>query len=86
MSVLIPVHDEQDGLLVFHQRLRHAVQSLGLEVELLYVDDGSGDGSASILRQLGREDPRVGVLTLSRNFGKEIAMAAGLDHVRAMPW
>ncbi|MCD0278699.1 glycosyltransferase family 2 protein [Xanthomonas melonis] len=82
LSVLIPVHDEQDGLLVFHQRLRHAVQSLGLEVELLYVDDGSGDGSASILRQLGREDPRVGVLTLSRNFGKEIAMAAGLDHVR----
>ncbi|NIK07738.1 glycosyltransferase involved in cell wall biosynthesis [Xanthomonas arboricola] len=82
LSILIPVHNEQDVLLEFHRRLRLALAPLDTAVEALYVDDGSSDGSAEILTRMRLDDSCVGVLTLSRNFGKEIAMAAGLDHVR----
>ncbi|CAD7716584.1 putative glycosyltransferase [Xanthomonas hydrangeae] len=81
LSILIPVHNEQDVLIEFHRRLRRALVPLDIAVEALYVDDGSSDGSAEILKRMRLDDPCVGVLTLSRNFGKEIAMAAGLDHV-----
>lgn len=82
LSVLVPVHNEQEVLPEFHQRLIDALSRIDIHLEVLYVNDGSTDASMSVLRHLLGVDHRVGVLDLSRNFGKEIAMAAGLDHVR----
>jgi glycosyltransferase involved in cell wall biosynthesis len=64
----------------FHARLQHALAGLPLSAEVVYVDDGSRDGSPALLRRLRISDPRVAVVTLSRNFGKEAALTAGLDH------
>lgn len=82
LSVLVPVYNEQDVLPEFHARLVAALSRIDIGLEVLYVDDGSSDDSAAILWHLCDIDQRVSVLRLSRNFGKEIAMAAGLDHVR----
>ena len=82
LSVLVPVYNEREVLPEFHRRLADVLAMLDLDAEMLYVDDGSSDGTLDVLQQLRHSDARVGVLRLSRNFGKEIAMAAGLDHVR----
>jgi len=82
LSILVPVYNEQEALPEFHKRLISALSNVDMGLEVLYVNDGSTDSSLEVLRQLGESDDRVCVLTLSRNFGKEIAMAAGLDHMR----
>ncbi len=80
-SVVVPAFNEAPGLARFHARLRAVMQSLG-PWEVVYVDDGSTDGTAAVLTALRRDDPQVAVVRLSRNFGKEIATTAGLDHAR----
>ncbi len=80
LSVVVPVCDEQGTLQEFHRRVTSVLDETAHTWEILYVDDGSGDASASILRALQLADPRVAVLTFSRNFGKEAALTAGLDH------
>ncbi len=82
LSVIVPVYNEEAVLPAFHARLRAAVQDTEGGFEVIYVDDGSSDGTSLILEQLRRHDPRFGILRLSRNFGKERAMSAGLRHVR----
>lgn len=82
LSVLVPVYNEKEVLLEFHRRLIAALSDVDIGLDVLYVDDGSRDGSDQVLRRLHESDHRVSVLQLSRNFGKEVAMAAGLDHVR----
>jgi glycosyltransferase involved in cell wall biosynthesis len=64
----------------FHQRLSAVLDALALPFEVLYVNDGSADGTLTVLRALCPGDARVRVLDLSRNFGKEAALTAGLDH------
>ncbi len=81
LSVLVPVYNEVAGLHAFWQRLRVVLDGLSVDAEVLFVDDGSNDGSDAALQTLAAEDARIGVLTLSRNFGKEVAMSAGFDHV-----
>ncbi len=78
-SVVIPAFNEAAGLPMFHARLSAAMQPLGLW-EAIYVDDGSSDGTRAAIDALRQEDPRVAIVALSRNFGKEIATTAGLDH------
>jgi len=80
LTVVVPVHDETAVLLEFHARLQRVLDGLPLSSEVVYVDDGSRDGSATLLRRFRVGDPRVAVVTLSRNFGKEAALTAGLDH------
>ena len=82
LSVVIPVYNEEAGLIALHQRLSHVLEQLGCTAEVVYVDDGSKDNSATLLRQLAASDPRVLVLGLSRNFGKEIAVSAGIDYAQ----
>ena len=83
LSVVVPVYNEEPVLEAFHARLSAALDSRALPgAEIIYVNDGSTDGSLRALERIGKGDPRVGVLDLSRNFGKEIAMSAGLDHAR----
>lgn len=80
LTVVVPVFNEIECLGEFHRRLMQVVASLECACHVLYVDDGSTDGSAAALRRLQEEDLRVGILSLSRNFGKELALTAGLDH------
>ena len=83
LSVVVPVLDEADGLPELHRRLASSVGSLEGGVEVVYVDDGSTDGSREAIERLAVESPlSVTLVRLSRNFGMEIAMSAGLDHAR----
>lgn len=82
LSVIVPVLNETDVLPEFHRRLSSALNGLPLHWEVLYVNDGSTDGSLDLLRDFRETDRRVAILDLSRNFGKEAAMTAGLDHAR----
>jgi glycosyltransferase involved in cell wall biosynthesis len=79
LSIVVPVHDEATVLPEFARRLSAVLDGLDLPCEILYVNDGSRDASLEQLCALRDNDPRVGVIDLSRNFGKEIAMSAGLD-------
>ena len=79
ISVIVPAYNEQEVLHEFHQRLSSVLATLPLQYEILYVNDGSSDSTAAIIQQLHNDDPHVTLLDLSRNFGKEIAMSAGLQ-------
>jgi len=80
-SVVVPVFNEAGGLRAFHRRLAAAMDPLG-PWEAIYVNDGSADDSLARLEALRRTHPNLAVLGLSRNFGKEVAVTAGLDHAR----
>lgn len=80
LSVVVPVYNEAEGLQEFHRRVSIVLESLPYRSEVLYVNDGSTDESLKILRNLKLLDSRVAIVDLSRNFGKEIAMTAGIDH------
>jgi glycosyltransferase involved in cell wall biosynthesis len=82
LSIIVPAFNEQEALPAFHARLSAVLESLEMESEIIYVNDGSRDGTLGILRNLRENDSRVAILDLSRNFGKEIAMTAGLEHAR----
>lgn len=82
LSVVAPVFNEQEVLPEFHRRLSVVLDGLSGAAEVVYVNDGSRDGTLEVLNRLHAEDPRVAIVNLSRNFGKEIALTAGLDHSR----
>lgn len=79
LSIIIPIKDEKDNLRPLHQRLRAALGPLGLNHEMVFVDDGSTDGSFPLLKDLAEGDPRVKVVQLRRNFGQTAALQAGID-------
>jgi dolichol-phosphate mannosyltransferase len=80
LSVVTPMHDEQDNVRPLYDRLTAALD--GLDWELVVTDDGSGDATAERLAELAAADGRVKVITLSRNFGHQPAITAGLEHAR----
>jgi glycosyltransferase involved in cell wall biosynthesis len=82
LSVVVPLFNEQSVVSAFHARLARVLDALPLHTEVLYVNDGSDDASLPTLRAIQRDDARVAILDLSRNFGKEIALTAGLDHAQ----
>jgi glycosyltransferase involved in cell wall biosynthesis len=79
VSVFLPVFNEEPNLRPLHAKLDEALKSLGYSAEIVYVDDGSTDGSLTILREIAELDPRVRVVALRRNYGQTAAMAAGID-------
>lgn len=79
VSVFLPVYNEEPNLLPLHAKLDEALKALGRSAEIIYVDDGSSDGSLNVLRQIARMDDRVRVVALKRNYGQTAAMAAGID-------
>ena len=81
LSIVVPCFNEEAVLQETHFRMsRMAARLTDLDYEIVYVDDGSHDGTASILEQLQLSDPHVRVLRLSRNFGHQVAVTAGLEH------
>jgi glycosyltransferase involved in cell wall biosynthesis len=82
ISVFLPVYNEEPNLRPLHAKMDEALAKLGRTAEVIYVDDGSSDGSLAILRELAETDPRVRVVALRRNYGQTAAMAAGIDAAR----
>lgn len=83
ISVVIPIYNEADNIELLHRRLTHTLAELGRPYEVWYVDDGSADRSLELLRGLTRDDPCVGVIELTRNFGQHAAVLAGFAASRA---
>lgn len=84
LTVVVAARDEAEALPLLHRRVADVLDGLageGVEGRMLYVDDGSGDGTWDVMRGLANGDRRVALLRLSRNFGKEAALTAGLDRV-----
>lgn len=79
-SIVIPVLDEEGTIPELHRRLVAVFDELDGPAEVVFVDDGSTDGTVDLIESLSRDDPRVRLVRLSRNFGHQIAITAGLDH------
>ncbi len=82
LSIVVPCYNEQSGIAEFHKRTKAACKIDGIELEIVYVNDGSSDETLNRLRELMNDNVSVTVVDLSRNYGKEIALSAGLDHAR----
>ena len=82
VSVFLPVFNEEPNLRPLHEKLNAALAQLGRTAEIIYVDDGSSDGSLEMLREIAANDPRVRVIALRRNYGQTPAMAAGIHAAR----
>lgn len=78
-SLVIPIYNEEETLPALHRRLRDLLGRLDGDAEVLLVDDGSTDGSYAAMAAIHREDPRFKIVHLSRNFGHQVAITAGMD-------
>jgi glycosyltransferase involved in cell wall biosynthesis len=79
LSILIPIFNEEENLLPLYERLTKTLQKAGRAYEILFVDDGSSDGSLDILIDISKKNPNVKVISFSRNFGQTAALSAGID-------
>lgn len=84
ISIVAPAYNEEDSLETFYDRMCGIFHSAGIDGEIVLVNDGSADATLEKMIALHRRDSRVVVVDLSRNFGKEIALTAGLDHARGL--
>ncbi len=82
VSVVIPLYNEEENVEVLHERLRPVLEGIGVEYEIVYVDDGSTDNTLSLLEKIQKSNASVTVLSLRRNFGQTAAFAAGFDFAR----
>ena len=83
LGIVIAAYNEAEALPAMHARLSRVLDAMSLPAQVVYVDDGSRDATWQVLGAIAADDPRVRLLRLSRNFGKELALTAGLDHVDA---
>lgn len=82
LSVIVPIFNEEKVIEDFHSRISVVLDKIPLFSEICYVNDGSCDSSVKIIYKIMKNDPRVAFINLSRNFGKEAALTAGLDYVK----
>ena len=80
LSVVVPLHNEQDNVQPLYAELNEVLSGMGISYQMVFVDDGSTDGSLERLRAASGGDPHVTIIELRRNFGQTAAMAAGFDH------
>ncbi|CUJ51759.1 TPA: glycosyltransferase family 2 protein [Pseudomonas aeruginosa] len=80
LSIVIPLYNEYEVITMMHERLSAVLASLDISYQLVLIDDGSRDGTPNMLNRLAEVDSAVKAVFLSRNFGKEAALTAGLDH------
>ncbi|HZQ25508.1 MAG TPA: glycosyltransferase family 2 protein [Terriglobales bacterium] len=81
-SIVVPLHNEQENVTDLYDRLKAVMETNGESFEIVLVDDGSGDGTFNLLREIAAVDSRVTVVKLRRNFGQTAGLAAGFDHAR----
>ncbi len=79
ISIIVPCYNEQEVIDLCHEKIAQTINTLPYDFEIIYVNDGSKDATQEHLEALHKKDKRVVVLALSRNFGKEAAMTAGID-------
>lgn len=79
VGIVIPVYNEEDALHAFHRQLCDAIQALPYEFHIYYVNDGSSDRTGELLEEMTCQDARVTAVELSRNFGHQAALTAGID-------
>src|SRR5690349_2491801 len=82
ISIVVPAYNEADGIAEFNRRLSEVRAKLLERSEVIYVNDGSRDDTFAVLRLQRERDPTIAIVNLSRNFGKELALTAGLDYSR----
>jgi glycosyltransferase involved in cell wall biosynthesis len=82
LSIVVPAYNEGKVIEGFNRRLAVVRRELSLPSEVIFVNDGSSDNTLRLLHRLRAGDPTIGIVDLSRNFGKEVALTAGLDHAR----
>ncbi|MDR0699191.1 MAG: glycosyltransferase [Tannerella sp.] len=82
LSILIPVYNERECLPLLYEKLCEVTASLPCNTEILFVNDGSSDDTSTCIKTLQQSDHRIVYVDLSRNYGKEIAVSAGIDHIR----
>jgi len=80
LSVVVPVYNEEENIPLLHERLSRVLQGMDMSYEVIYVDDGSRDGTFTQLQMLALQDATVQVIQFRRNFGQTAALAAGVDH------
>jgi len=83
VAIVVPFLNEEENLPELYRRVSAVFEKVPEEVRFIFVDDGSTDGSVQWLEKIRQNDPRVGILQLSRNFGHQIAITAGMDHADA---
>lgn len=81
LGVIVPVYNEADAIEPFYRALQPVLESLDCTTEVLFVDDGSTDDTRATIRKLQARNPGIRLVGLSRNFGKEAALSAGLDRI-----
>ncbi|MCH5170367.1 MAG: glycosyltransferase family 2 protein [Oscillospiraceae bacterium] len=82
ITIIVPCFNEQESLPLFYEEAKKALTSIGQPYEMLFVNDGSRDGTLAVLRNLSEKDDKVRYVSFSRNFGKEAAMYAGFCHAK----
>jgi glycosyltransferase involved in cell wall biosynthesis len=82
ISVVAPAYNEEEVIEEFHRRVTRVLEALGCEYEIILVNDGSKDRTLELMQMLSLQDPMLTIVDLSRNFGKEVALTAGLDHTK----
>lgn len=82
ISIVVPAYNEEDSLPLFHQRTSDTLKKITENYEILYINDGSNDQTLAVMHELLNKDRHVAIVDLSRNFGKELALTAGLDFAK----
>ena len=82
LSIVVPVYNEVDNIQKFYTTVKEVLATMDYDYEIIFIDDGSSDDSAGMLRHIGQEDPKVKVLLLARNFGHQLALTCGLDYAK----
>ncbi len=83
LSIVIPLYNEEQNLKILHKRLRTVLDKLSISWELIFIDDGSSDNTLKIIEDFSSENASVKAVSLTRNFGHQAALMAGLDHAEA---
>lgn len=82
LSIIVPIHNERENIPLLHDELHKTLDPLGLEYEIVCIDDGSNDGSLEVLSELAERDSRITLVNFRRNYGQTAAMQAGLEEAR----
>lgn len=82
LSIIVPLYNEEENIKTTYEQVTVALYNKGFEIEIIFVDDGSSDGSLLLLKKLQSHDQHVKIISLSRNFGHQVAVSAGFDYAQ----